>query len=138
MSGSHIPVMLDEVVAALAPHDGGIYVDGTFGGGSYAAALLSRAACRVFGIDRDAAAIALGRALAERYAPRLTLIHGRFSEMESLLSGQGVSAANGIALDLGVSSFQFDQPKRGFSFRDDAPLRRSPSPRPPAGRRGRP
>lgn len=122
MSGAHVPVMLEEVMTALAPRDGATYVDGTFGGGSYAAALLARAACTVYGIDRDAAAIARGRMLAERYAPRLTLIHGRFSEMESLLAARGVSGADGIALDLGVSSFQFDEPERGFSFRDDGPL----------------
>jgi len=122
VSGSHVPVMLDEVMAALAPRDGAIYVDGTFGGGSYTAALLARADCTVYGIDRDAAAIARGRTLAERYAPRLTLIHGRFSEMESLLGARGVSTANGIAFDLGVSSSQLDQPERGFSFREDGPL----------------
>ncbi len=122
MSGSHVPVMLDEVMTALAPRDGAIYIDGTFGGGSYAAALLARAECTVYGIDRDAAAIARGRALEERYAPRLTLIHGRFSVMASLLGARGVSAADGIALDFGVSSFQFDQPERGFSFREDGPL----------------
>jgi 16S rRNA (cytosine1402-N4)-methyltransferase len=122
MSGSHVPVMLDEVMTVLEPRDGAIYVDGTFGGGSYAASLLARAECRVYGIDRDVSAIARGRALAERYAPRLTLIHGRFSEMDSLLGARGISAADGVALDLGVSSFQFDQPERGFSFREDGPL----------------
>jgi 16S rRNA (cytosine1402-N4)-methyltransferase len=114
--------MLDEVMTVLEPRDGAIYVDGTFGGGSYAASLLARAECTVYGIDRDASAIARGRALAERYAPRLTLIHGRFSEMDSLLGAHGVSGAHGVALDLGVSSFQFDQPERGFSFREDGPL----------------
>ena len=120
--GAHIPVMLDEVVSALAPRDGAVYVDGTFGGGSYAAALLARAQCSVYGIDRDEAAIARGKALAERYAPRLTLIHGRFSEMEALLGAHGVEQADGLALDIGVSSFQLDQRERGFSFRDDGPL----------------
>ena len=122
MSGSHTPVMLEEVMEALAPRDGATYVDGTFGGGGYSEALLSRAECRVYGIDRDREAIARGVALARRYAPRLTLIHGRFSEMESLLGAHGVDQADGVALDVGVSSFQLDRSERGFSFREDGPL----------------
>jgi 16S rRNA (cytosine1402-N4)-methyltransferase len=122
MSGGHVPVMLDEVMAVLQPRDDAIYVDGTFGGGGYSAALLASAKCRVFGIDRDAEAIARGRALAEQSEGRLTLIHGRFSEMDELLEAQGVAKADGVALDLGVSSFQFDERERGFSFSSDGPL----------------
>ena len=122
MSGAHVPVMLEEVMAVLAPRDDAIYVDGTFGGGGYSAALLSRARCRVYGIDRDAAAIARGRALAEQFAGRLTLIQGRFSEMDVLLDAQGVAKADGIALDVGVSSFQLEDAARGFSFSADGPL----------------
>jgi 16S rRNA (cytosine1402-N4)-methyltransferase len=122
MSCSHKPVMLEEVMAALAPRDGAIYVDGTFGGGGYSEALLARAQCRVYGIDRDSHAITRGAALAREYAPRLTLIHGRFSEIETLLGTRGISHADGVALDIGVSSYQFDQAERGFSFREDGPL----------------
>lgn len=122
MIGSHIPVMLEEVMAALAPRDGAIYVDGTFGGGGYSQALLERARCTVYGIDRDEDAIARGRALGERYSGRLTLIHGRFSEMDALLAARGVAKADGVALDLGVSSFQLDDGERGFSFSHDGPL----------------
>jgi 16S rRNA (cytosine1402-N4)-methyltransferase len=122
MSGAHVPVMLDEVMAVLQPRDDAIYVDGTFGGGGYSAALLASANCRVFGIDRDAEAIARGRALAEQSGGRLTLIHGRFSEMDELLEAQGVAKADGVALDLGVSSFQLDEGARGFSFSSDGPL----------------
>ena len=122
MSGTHVPVMLEEVMAALLPRDDAIYVDGTFGGGGYSAALLARAKCKVYGIDRDASAIARGRAMAEQFQGRLTLIHGRFSEMDRLLDSHGVAKADGVALDLGVSSFQFDEGARGFSFRVDAPL----------------
>jgi len=122
MSAGHVPVMLEQVMAVLQPRDDAIYVDGTFGGGGYSAALLQRAKCRVFGIDRDAEAIARGRALAERFEGRLTLIHGRFSEMDALLDAQGVSKADGIALDIGVSSFQLDESERGFSFGADGPL----------------
>jgi 16S rRNA (cytosine1402-N4)-methyltransferase len=118
----HVPVLLNEVVDALKPRDGGRYVDGTFGGGGYTTAILDRAACEVIAIDRDPDAIAAGQALAERYAPRLRLIEGRFGEMEQLLSAAGVSAVDGVALDLGVSSMQFDQPARGFSFRASGPL----------------
>ena len=121
MSG-HVPVLLDEVVAALMPRDGGRYVDGTFGGGGYASAILDRAKCEVIAIDRDPDAIAAGKALAARYAPRLRLIEGRFGDMEQLLSAEGVSAVDGVALDLGVSSMQFDRAERGFSFRNSGPL----------------
>jgi len=119
---THVPVMLDEVMAVLAPRDDAIYVDATFGGGGYTAALLSRARCTVYAIDRDEDAIARGQALAERFDGRLTLLHGRFSDMEELLAGHGVRRADGVAFDLGVSSFQFDEAERGFSFSHDGPL----------------
>jgi 16S rRNA (cytosine1402-N4)-methyltransferase len=115
-------VLLAETMDALAPHDDGIYVDGTFGRGGYSAALLDRARCRVFAIDRDPAAIASGAALAQRAEGRLTLIEGRYSEMEKLLGAAGIAAVAGIALDLGPSSPQLDDPARGFSFRSDGPL----------------
>jgi len=118
----HVPVLLNEVVDALRPRDGGRYVDGTFGGGGYSTAILDRAECEVIAIDRDPDAISAGGALVQRYAPRLRLIEGRFGEMEQLLSAEGVSAVDGVALDLGVSSMQFDQPARGFSFRASGPL----------------
>jgi 16S rRNA (cytosine1402-N4)-methyltransferase len=119
---AHIPVMLEEVMAVLRPRDDAIYVDGTFGGGGYSEALLSRARCRVFAIDRDADAIERGAVLARRFGARLTLIHGRFSEMDRLLGAHGVSTADGVALDIGVSSFQIEDEARGFSFSSDAPL----------------
>jgi 16S rRNA (cytosine1402-N4)-methyltransferase len=122
MSERHVPVLLNEVVDALQPRDGGRYVDGTFGAGGYTAAMLDRADCRVIAIDRDPDAIAAGRPLAERYAPRLRLIEGRFGDMAELLSAEGVDDVDGVALDLGVSSMQFDQPGRGFSFRASGPL----------------
>jgi 16S rRNA (cytosine1402-N4)-methyltransferase len=122
MNAGHVPVMAREVVEALRPHDGGHYLDGTFGGGGYTAAILDRADCRVVAIDRDPEAIAAGRTLAERYAPRLTLIEGRFGDMAELLSAEGVREVDGVALDLGVSSRQFDQAERGFSFRAAGPL----------------
>jgi len=113
----HLPVMLREVLEMLSPRDGAHYIDGTFGGGGYARAILEAADCRVLGIDRDPEAIARGQALVEHFAGRLTLVEGEFSRMDAF-----ADATDGVVLDLGVSSFQFDQPERGFSFREDGPL----------------
>jgi 16S rRNA (cytosine1402-N4)-methyltransferase len=113
---------LNEVLTALAPKDGEVFVDGTFGAGGYSRALLDSCDCRVYGIDRDPSAIAAGAALAARYGTRLTLLPGRFGDMDSLLAAVGVTAVDGVALDVGVSSMQIDQAARGFSFRSDGPL----------------
>jgi 16S rRNA (cytosine1402-N4)-methyltransferase len=118
----HVPVMLTEMLDCLAPRAGGLYLDGTFGGGGYAAAILQAAICTVWAIDRDPAAIARGAELASRFPGRLHLIEGRFGAMLSLLAERGVTALDGIVLDIGVSSFQIDDPARGFSFRMDGPL----------------
>ncbi|MEW5704708.1 MAG: 16S rRNA (cytosine(1402)-N(4))-methyltransferase RsmH [Pseudomonadota bacterium] len=120
--GGHRPVLLDETLDALAPVDGATYIDGTFGGGGYAKALLETANCTVWGIDRDPEAIASGAVLAQSFGRRLHLLQGRFGEMAALLREKGVTRVDGIALDLGVSSMQLDQPDRGFSFREDGPL----------------
>ena len=121
MSG-HIPVLLQEMLDALAPRDGGIYLDGTFGGGGYTAALLDAAACTVWAIDRDPQAIARGADLAARFPGRLHLLEGNFADLLALLTARGVTALDGVVLDLGVSSFQLDTPDRGFSFRTEGPL----------------
>jgi len=118
----HLPVMLPEVLQALAPRDGATYLDGTFGGGGYAGAILAAARCTLFAIDRDPDAIFRGAALAARFPGRLRLLEGRFGDMVSLLAEQGVTALDGVVLDLGVSSFQLDEPDRGFSFRFNGPL----------------
>ena len=118
----HVPVMVTEVVQALAPRDGALYVDGTFGAGGYTLALLEAARCKVCGIDRDPQAIARGADLAARHPGRLELINGRFGDMERLLTARGVTQVDGVALDIGVSSPQIDEPARGFSFRYDGPL----------------
>ncbi len=114
----HVPVMLAEALEALSPRDGAHYIDGTFGGGGYARAILEAAQCRVLGIDRDPDAIARGQSLVAHFAGRLTLVQGCFSQMAELSHEQ----ADGVVLDLGVSSFQFDEAARGFSFRADGPL----------------
>ena len=119
---THVPVMLREVIETLAPQAGELYLDGTFGAGGYCAAMLEAASCTVWAIDRDPAAIARGAAMAARYPGRLHLLEGRFGGMVELLATQGIGALDGVVLDLGVSSFQVDEPSRGFSFRSDGPL----------------
>jgi 16S rRNA (cytosine1402-N4)-methyltransferase len=121
MSG-HVPVMMQEMLEALAPRDGGRYLDGTFGGGGYAQAILGRAACTVWAIDRDPEAIGRGAALLARHPGRLHLVQGCFGDMLVLLRTRGVTSLDGVVLDLGVSSFQLDDPSRGFAFRHDGPL----------------
>jgi len=118
----HVPVMLDQVIASLALHDGGSYLDGTFGGGGYAQAILRSAQCTLWAIDRDPEAILRGISLAARFPGRLHLVHGEFADMVALLDRAGVTALDGVVLDLGLSSFQIDDPERGFSFRSDGPL----------------
>jgi 16S rRNA (cytosine1402-N4)-methyltransferase len=118
----HVPVMLAEMLEALAPRDGEIFLDGTFGGGGYAEAILRAAQCTLWAIDRDPAAVARGAKIAARHPGRLHVIEGRFGDMLSLLQSHGVTALDGVVLDLGVSSFQIDDPARGFSFRADGPL----------------
>ena len=115
-------MLVDAVVEALAPRDGAIYVDGTFGAGGYSAALLAAARCRVVGIDRDPVALRRGAALAAAYPGRLQLIEGRFGDMERLVAAATPGPIAGVALDLGVSSLQLDAAERGFSFRLDGPL----------------
>jgi len=122
MSERHIPVLLDDVVDVLAPRDGAVYVDATFGAGGYSRALLEAADCTVWGIDRDPEAADAGNEMAAGYGNRLTVLKGRFGDMRELLAGVGVDQVDGIALDLGVSSMQIDDPGRGFSFRFDGPL----------------
>ncbi len=118
----HIPVLLSEVVEGLCPRDGGLYVDGTFGAGGYTQALLNAADCTVWAIDRDPEALDRGHALADLFPGRLNLVHGRFGDLASLLIDAGVTAVDGIALDLGISSMQVDDRSRGFSFLRDGPL----------------
>ncbi|QPC88208.1 16S rRNA (cytosine(1402)-N(4))-methyltransferase RsmH [Mesorhizobium sp. NBSH29] len=112
----HIPVMLPEVLEALRPLDGRTIVDGTFGAGGYTRALLAEGA-RVIAIDRDPDAIAAGRTLELEAGGSLRLVHAPFSKLDDYAEG-----ADGVVLDIGVSSMQIDQAERGFSFRADGPL----------------
>ena len=118
----HLPVMAAQALTDLAPADGEVFVDGTFGGGGFSRAILEAADCTVWSIDRDTAAIGRGASLATEFGGRLTVLEGRFGDMVDLLRGHGIDAVDGIVLDLGVSSFQLDDPKRGFSFQADGPL----------------
>ena len=115
MTPAHIPVLLPEVLAALAPAPEEHHVDGTFGAGGYTRAMLATGA-RVTAFDRDPDAIREGRALAEA-EPRLRLVEDRFANLAA-----HVDAVDGLALDIGVSSMQLDRPERGFSFGADGPL----------------
>ena len=117
----HVPVMVGEMLDALAVHAGGDYLDATFGAGGYSRAILEAGAGRIFAIDRDPTAAARARELAAEH-PRLTVLEGRFGDMAELLAPHGVRRLDGIVLDLGVSSMQLGDPSRGFSFAADGPL----------------
>ena len=116
----HVPVLVNEVVAALALRGGETAVDGTFGAGGYTRAMLGAGAGRVIGFDRDPEAIEDGRSLVPD--PRLTLVNERFSRMDRVLAERGIEQVDAIALDIGVSSMQIDRADRGFSFSADGPL----------------
>src|SRR5437588_10307 len=118
----HISVLGREAVEMLAPHDGGIYVDATFGAGGYSRAILDLAGTRVVGIDRDRSAITGGFDLVDRAGGRLTLVEDRFSHLDDVCAAQGIDAVDGVVMDVGVSSMQLDQAERGFSFRLGGPL----------------
>jgi 16S rRNA (cytosine1402-N4)-methyltransferase len=118
----HIPVLLDEVLDALAVAPGETHVDGTFGAGGYARAILDKGAARVIAFDRDPEAIREGEALAASSGERLTLVPDRFSRMRQALADRDVDAVDGVTLDIGVSSMQVDRAERGFSFQADGPL----------------
>jgi len=117
---AHVPVLLEESVAALGIREDGIYVDGTFGRGGHSAAILAELGVRgrLLAFDQDPEAVA-HRAIEDS---RLELIHGRFSTMQRALSERGIDHVAGVLLDLGVSSPQLDEARRGFSFAKDGPL----------------
>lgn len=121
-SSLHLPAMLPEVLQAMQPVNGEIYVDGTFGAGGYSRALLESASCTVYAIDRDPNVAMTAEKLAKAFPGRFFWLMGNFSDMVDLLAEQGVKNVNGVVLDIGVSSMQIDNPERGFSFRNDGPL----------------
>ncbi|WP_028645700.1 16S rRNA (cytosine(1402)-N(4))-methyltransferase RsmH [Nocardioides sp. URHA0020] len=123
---SHVPVLLDRVVALLAPaldRPGSVLVDATLGLGGHSEAVLSRIdATRVIGIDRDPQALALASERLAPYGDRFTAVHAVYDEIEDVLDDLGLSAVDGVLFDLGVSSMQLDVRERGFAYAEDAPL----------------
>ncbi len=118
----HKPVMVKEMVKALAPKDNGVYVDGTFGAGGYSRAILKAANCRVYALDRDPNTKRFAEKIEAEFFDRFVWILGNFSNMCTFLAAQGVQKVDGVVLDLGVSSMQIDEAERGFSFKNDGPL----------------
>ena len=118
----HVPVMLAEVLSHLAPREGGVYVDGTFGAGGYTSAILAAADCRVIAIDRDPTAVAASASLVLAHPGRLAVTQDRFGRLDEVAAQLGAPQVDGVVLDIGVSSMQLDEGERGFSFRRDGPL----------------
>ncbi|MFD0916277.1 16S rRNA (cytosine(1402)-N(4))-methyltransferase RsmH [Pseudahrensia aquimaris] len=121
VNSPHIPVMLDEVLHALAPEAGQTIIDATFGAGGYTRAMLIEG-LDVLAIDRDPNAIAAGQSMVQAFGERLMLEQGRFSALDAIAKGQGFESVDGVVADIGVSSMQIDQAERGFSFQKDGPL----------------
>ena len=119
---AHVPVMTDEVVAALHPDRGGVFVDCTVGLGGHARALLAAGATRLVGIDRDPSALALASAALAEWGGRVELVHGDYRDAPRMLEARGIEAIDGAVADLGVSSLQLDGAGRGFSFQRDEAL----------------
>lgn len=119
----HIPVLVSEVIETLAPKDGEIYIDGTFGAGGYTRAILEAANCSVLALDRDPNAIRDSAPLVAYYGDRLRIVETPFSQMEDAVRSELPSPlVDGVVLDIGVSSMQLDDAERGFSFQTDGPL----------------
>ena len=124
MGFKHTPVMPDEVVYFLKCESGGLYIDGTLGGGGHTARILEAAEPdgRVIGIDHDEDAINEARENLKNYISRVTTVKGNFADIKGILGEMGITGVNGIVLDLGVSSYHLEKPERGFSFRFEGPL----------------
>ena len=120
----HVPIMVEEVLSLLQPQRGGIYVDGTLGGGGHSNAILANApqSARLIGIDRDWEALETAGGRLAVYGERFCAVHGNFFDMKTLLQAKGIDQVAGILMDLGVSSHQLDATERGFSYNEEAPL----------------
>ena len=120
----HVPIMVREVTDLLMPARGGLFVDGTLGGGGHSEAILQLLPPegRLIGIDRDRTALAAATERLKPFGDRFTALHGNFFHMKSLLLQRGIAKVDGILLDLGVSSYQLDEASRGFSYKAEAPL----------------
>lgn len=118
MAAKHIPVMLAEVITYLNPQSGKVYVDATFGNGGYSEAILNAADCKVIAIDRDPTVLGKASQLQQKYGERFEFKSGCFGSIDSLIKEK----TDGFVFDIGVSSMQFDEAQRGFSFNKNAPL----------------
>ncbi len=118
----HKPVLLEEMLENLAPKKGEVYLDATFGAGGYSRAILTKADCKLYAVDRDESAKNFAAILEEDFGKKFTFLRGKFSESAELLAQENVSQLDGMVLDIGVSSMQFDDKERGFSFDSDAKL----------------
>tara|TARA_Y100001960_G_scaffold330622_1_gene425158 strand:+ start:3773 stop:4705 length:933 start_codon:yes stop_codon:yes gene_type:complete len=118
----HYPVMLQEVIDALALENKQAVVDGTFGGGGYTRAILESSKANVYAIDRDPEAIVRSKVIADEFGDRFSISENTFSRIEDVLDEKGIESVDGIVFDIGVSSFQLDIAERGFSFMQDGPL----------------
>jgi len=121
-SAPHIPVLRDEAIAALVVRPSGRYIDATFGAGGYTRAILAHPETRVLAFDRDQNAVAAGQALVDKMRGRFTLVEARFSQLADVARAQNFAPLDGVVFDIGVSSMQFDEAARGFSFRAEGPL----------------
>lgn len=123
MEFKHVSVLFDETINGLNIKHGGIYVDGTLGGGGHSSGILEYDdSVRLIGIDRDAEAVSAASKRLERFSDRITIVNRNFSEILSVLEELKIGAIDGAVLDLGVSSYQLDNKDRGFSYMQDAPL----------------
>ncbi len=124
MKFEHIPVLLEEVLYYMDIKPDGVYVDGTLGGGGHSLEIASRLEKngRLICIDQDREAIEEGSKKLEAYKDRVTIVKSNYSEIPIIVKDLGVGKVDGILLDIGVSSYQFDNPERGFSYREEAPL----------------
>jgi 16S rRNA (cytosine1402-N4)-methyltransferase len=118
----HKPVLLEEMLENLAPKKGEVYLDATFGAGGYSRAILTKADCKLYAVDRDESAKNFAAILEKDFGKKFTFLRGKFSESAELLAQENVSQLDGMVLDIGVSSMQFDDKERGFSFDSDAKL----------------
>ncbi len=118
----HVTVLRDELVRAVAPREGGLYVDATLGAGGHAEAILEVAGTRLIGIDRDESALAIAGKRLARFGDRLRLVHARFGDVEEELGKLGITEVDGLYADIGLSSMQLENAARGMSFRLEGPL----------------
>ncbi|MBR0380464.1 MAG: 16S rRNA (cytosine(1402)-N(4))-methyltransferase RsmH [Mogibacterium sp.] len=123
MEFGHVPVLFDEVMEALAVKPDGTYVDGTTGGGGHSSGICERLSAKghLVAVDRDTEALAAAEKRLEPYGCRKTFVHANYSDIAAIEAAAG-GKVQGILLDLGVSSYQLDNPERGFSYMNDAPL----------------